>query len=172
MSQLLGPLSWSRRSDSGEHVISELSCDVYVMMRCWLVVIVRLLWRSFMSSSRLLCTEIGGCVVGGVGWKYQHTADSSRTITSSIITSFSGFSPFRFEIHLDSNFHNLSFHFKTSHTHIGSEKYEVMASRRIKYYFDVISPYTAFSWQVLRRYSKRWKDQRVELELVPVSFHE
>ncbi|MDC3321369.1 hypothetical protein OAV88_02090 [bacterium] len=43
-------------------------------------------------------------------------------------------------------------------------------ARRIKYYFDVISPYTAFSWQVMRRYSKRWRDLHdVEIEYVPVS---
>ena len=78
-----------------EHVISELSCDIYVM-RCWLVVIVRLLWRSFMSSSRLLCTEIG-CCVGGVMNASRQQQQSDCLL---IITSCSGFSPFRFETHL------------------------------------------------------------------------
>ena len=40
----------------------------------------------------------------------------------------------------------------------------------IKYYFDVISPYTAFSWQVMRRYSQIWRDQKVEIEMMSRRF--
>ena len=41
--------------------------------------------------------------------------------------------------------------------------------RRVTYFFDVISPYSALSWQVLRRYRSRWqRSSNVSFELCPV----
>jgi len=36
---------------------------------------------------------------------------------------------------------------------------------RIDYFFDVISPYSALSWKVLRRYEKLWD---LEINAIPM----
>ncbi len=36
---------------------------------------------------------------------------------------------------------------------------------KVRYFFDVVSPYSALSWKVLRRYKTLWN---MQLELVPV----
>ena len=51
---------------------------------------------SFMSSSRLLCTETG-CCVGGV---MNASRQQQQNVSAPHHRSVSGFSPFRFETHL------------------------------------------------------------------------